>query len=578
MKKIFKALNLTFVLLFISLVFIACDEEYSVIESGVLSEENFNFEAEVDSTFTVLAYSQNLSAQQIDGLPSNLLGFYEDPIYGTTTASIVAQVLPNQFNPNFGLDAKIEAVELTIPYFSTQIGEENGEPIYKIDSLYVKNNKIENNKPIKLSVYENRYFLRDFTSNSLDERNYFSNANISENNGENIALTKTLPANFEAQKGFQFCDTILTISDKARVTGNETTPFLKPALQLDLAKTETEKTLWETLILSQQGNLSLSNPNEFLSYFKGLFIKAEAVDNLGSMVLLNLLDPDANITITISSDNNNDGERETIIYRLNFFGNILNPIINNYNPSILPTNANTEIGDEKLFLKGTSGALAVLELFNDDETKKIDCNCGKDSTGQDIIVNVTELDCFKKTYRKTDDSGNELEPVNGFYELKQILNEAHLIVYEDSEIKGTIDSNNEDFHKHDRLYIYNLDNNTPISDYESDPSTINSDPLLSRSFGLGIREEDENGNFRYNIKLTDHLNDILLREGFNNSKLGLIISNNVNISQNTAILNNDNISGVPATALISPRGTVLYGSAADENKKIKLKLFYTGSK
>ncbi len=580
MKKIFKALNFTLTLLFMLLAFIACDTEYNSIESDVLSKENFNF-ATADSSFSVVAYNQKLAAQQINGLPSNLLGFYNDPNYGKTTASIVTQLLPTLYDPTLGLDKQIESVILTIPYYSTQIDLlTTGEPIYRLDSLFVENNNIEDNtKKIRLTVYENKYFLRNFSITDPEGQNYFSNSNLADNNGDNSVQTETGIINFEDYTGIQLCDTLFTPRNEARelVTGeedNETTSYLRPAIELNLSRTLSQKAFWQFMILDQEGQSSLSNTNNFLEHFRGLYIKAEAVDGEGNMMMLNLLDTDANIVINYTTDDDNDDERESKTYTLNFSGNILNTFINDYAPDVIPSVPDTENGDEKLYIKGNEGALAVIELFNDDDTKKIDCNCGKDSNGQDIIVNVTELECFKKTYRQTDDNGEELAPVNGQYQLKRLLNEAHLVVYEDKSI-----SDNTALNEFNRLYIYDLKNNVPLLDYQSDPSVNTSNPLNSRSFSLGSRiEEEENdddqNSVKYKLKLTDHLLNILIRDA-DNPKLGLTLSNNVNITTNTELINSD-ITGIPATSVISPRGTILYGSGnTEEEKSVKLKLFYT---
>ncbi|MGC6431790.1 MAG: DUF4270 domain-containing protein [Jejuia sp.] len=572
MKKIIKALNYTLSLLLMLLAVVACDTEYSSIESDVLGSGNFNF-GTADSSYSVIAYNQRLSGQQVNGLPANLLGFYDDPTYGKTTASIVSQLLPTLYNPTFGSDPILDSVVLTIPYYSTQTGVISERPVYRLDSLFLENNDSTKVKPIKLTVYENKYFLSSSNFTEAGDQNYFSYANISNNNGTNSVQTETSIINFEDQTGIKLFEGSFTPDNTTRevksVTGeNEVISYLRPAITLNLTTNDTQKALWDFLILAQENQTTLSDASNFLNHFRGLFIKAEAENNEGSMMMLNLLDTDANVVVYFSTDDDSDGERENKSYVLNFAGNIINTYINDYTTVITSINPDIENGDEELFIKGTEGSIAVIELFNDDEDKKFDCNCGKDSNGQDIIVNVTELDCFKKTYRKIDNNGNELDPINGQYELKRLLNEAHLVVYEDqgdTAIKEALNQFN-------RLYIYDLDNNAPILDYQSDPTTNTTSPLFSRSFSLGSRLKDNFGT-KYKIKVTDHLLNILVRDA-ENPKLGLTLSNNVNISVNTETLNND-IESVPVTAVISPRGTALVGNAADQDRRIKLKLFYT---
>ncbi len=580
MKKIFKALSCVIAISFVVLTISSCDQEYSSIESGVLGEGNFNFNSN-QLEIPITTYNQNLSGQQINGLTSQLLGYFNDPIYGETTASIVSQVSPTSFleiDNTFGVNPIIESVELTIPYFSTQISvDADGKPGYKIDSLFVTDNNPDNAKAIRLSVYQNNYFLRNFSLNGDDSENYYSKADGAINSTDNFSEIQNDIINFDEHLGFQLYNGIYEFDNEPRAqttTSNdvETTTYLPPAIVLDLTEIDGSKDFWKTLILDQEGQPALSNANNFLNHFRGLYIKAQAINNEGSMVLLNLVESGANIVINYSSDDNDDAdtERETGTYTLNFTGNLLNTFINNYN-SILPATPDVTNGDEKLFLKGTEGSMAVIELFSG----LVDC----DGDGQ---VNDNALDCFKNTFRKTDENGNVLEPINELYQLKRLVNEANLVIYEDeSFIKPSDpkDPNGEDYHTYDRLYIYNLETNTPIQDYNSDVTVEATSPLISRRFSLGRRIVDDEGNAKYKIKITDLLNNILVRD-LDLTKLGLVLTNNVNISTNTELLNDtDDVTGVPSTAILAPRGTVLHGSnSSDDNKKMHLEVFFTESK
>jgi len=581
MKKIFKTLKLSH-LLFLSIVslFIACDIDFKSIESDVLGEDNFNLRGNVNSDYTVVAYNQTIRGQRINGLTRNLLGFYNDPIYGQTTASIITQLFPSGFNPTFGTNAKIDSVKLTIPYLSTNLGfTDLGVPQYRLNFFYLEDNDTVNINPIKLTVYENRYFLRDFGLNSSDTQNYFSLADGSINGTDNFAITQDNTINFDDQVGHKFFEGVVKPSNKPReeitvidsVTNN--TSFFKPAIEVELAETDVEKGFWKELVLDQEGLSTFSNNNNFQNHFRGIYIKSEAVNNLGSMFLLNLADEEARIIVYFSFDGEEEDVRESSLYTFGLRGTNINTFINNFN-TIIPQNPNTSDGDEKLYLKGTEGALAVIELFNDGETQKINCNCRKDSQGNDIKVNVTEFDCFKKTFRKTDDEGNVLDPINGRYELKQLINEAHLSIYEDESFASN--ANNPDFIDYERLFLYDLENNTPIPDYFSDP-TADENSLSSRLFSLG-KTTNENGFSKYKIKVTDYLNNILIRDA-DNVKLGLTISNNINETFNIPLfLDSGPVSNVPINLITSPRGKVLYGSNTTSEKKMKLNIFYTGSR
>jgi hypothetical protein len=578
--KSFKVIKHAFYLACVALAFttVSCDEEFTAIESDVLGEDNFNFDTPRDIV-DIVAYNSNLEAQQINNLPSYLLGYFNDPIYGSTSASVIAQVIPQALNPDFGTNPVVTSVILTIPYFSTRTGGTENAPEYRIDSLFVAENNVANLAPIRLSVFENRFFLRDFDpNNSSSTLNYFSNAK--QTSTDNFATIETQDINFDANIGHTFIqDQEFFISDVPRtITSRDSNSnFPRPAFQTDLAANDANKMFWQDKIFNTANADAFSNLGNFENFFRGIYIKTESLNNTGSMVLLNFADLGANITINYTNDDSEDNES----FRLSFSGNRLNTFINNFNDTVFATNPNTTAGDAKIFLKGTEGSMGVIELF--DDTTAIDCDCGTNSKGDPIIVKATALECFKKTYRKIDDNGNFLTPVNGRYELKRLINEAQLLVFEDNEtVTDPLDANGEAYHTYDRLYLYNLDNNGPLIDYISDPFNGDNLPLVSRrTFSSSARiTETVNGEdiSRFRLRLTDHLTSILVEDAAS-PKLGLVLTNNINISNTTPLLNansEDSVTAVPANTIITPRGTVLIGNNTNETaKRMRLEIFST---
>tara|TARA_R110002049_G_scaffold2195_3_gene15845 strand:+ start:796 stop:2493 length:1698 start_codon:yes stop_codon:yes gene_type:complete len=563
MKKTIKALKLPSIFLLIMVSFIACDKDFSIIESDVLGKENSNFETK-DTILNIVAYNKKLNSLQINGLASNLLGVFNDPAFGQTTASIITQIAPTSFNPDFGDNPVIDSVVLRIPYFSRITGTENAITTYTIqDSLYGNYDPNTSIKPFKLSIYQNNYFLRDFDPNSTlnEAQNYYSKADGTINNTDNFALNGTSIINFDNNKGplVKDVDTITPSPSAIRldrtVDGNVTSEIIAPALRLKL-----DTLFWKTAIIDKESDAVLSNPNNFKNYFRGLYLKAEALDNGGSMVLLNITSQDANITIYYSKDATVAGERTQSTYTFNFTGNRLNTFINNYDLVTLQ-DGDENLGDEKLYLKGAEGSMAVVDLFEDQSA----------------------LDDFINEYRIPDGNGDFLkQAITGDYVLKKLVNEAQLIVYE-NEIMQTFpkDANGNDYSTFQRIYAYDINNNSPTIDYLIDPtkptqgqiSTLNSNVI-----SLGRRLEDENGNFKYKIRLTEHIKNILLKDS-TNTKIGLVLSTNVNYVNNAQILNSEDlVDAIPAAALLTPRGTVLYGTNADKEKKMKLDVFFTEPK
>src|SRR5690606_32194196 len=155
-----------------------------------------------------------------------------------------------------------------------------------------------------------------------------------------------------------------------------------------------------------------------------------------------------------------------------------------------------------------------------------------------------------------------------------LINEARLVIYEDEAMVSTT----TDYHKYDRIYAYDVKNNTPTIDYLSyDPSTNTGNPLSSKIISLGQRDPQL---LTYKIRLTEHLNNILIRDS-TNTKIGLVLSSNVNLNNNSRILNStDTVTTVPAVSIITPRGSILHGTNTNvpENKKMALEIFFTKPK
>ncbi|WP_303316356.1 DUF4270 domain-containing protein [Flavivirga abyssicola] len=563
MKKTIKALKFSIVFLLITLSFIACDKEFSVIESDVLGKGNANFLTD-SMDVPVSAYNKKLNALQINNLSSNLLGFFDDPEFGQTIASIVTQVTPTSFNPAFGVDPVIDSVVLSIPYFSKIIGTNTDGNIYSIkDSLY-------GDSEIKLSIYHNNYFLRSFNPTSPNSpQNYFSNGGS--NNGvgptDNSAFTENNTINFDDHKGILLQDFTFKPSAEAIKTSvgegaDKVTSRGVPALRTFLDDTEDTKNFWKTTFIDIEGRPELSNASNFNDYFRGLYLKAEAIGGQGNMILLDINSTDANITIHYSKGEENSRTQDA--YTLNFRGgNKLNTFINNYTTTFADGDPN--LGDETLYLKGAEGSMAVVDLF------------GNEDADGDNTPDALEdfIDDFRIS-DPDDESGYLKDNTTGNFVLKKLINEAQLIIYEDQSL--TISSHGEDeedYHKYDRIYAYDIANNSIIADYETDQTENTQSPLSSRIFHLGQRDTDK----KYKIRLTQHLNNILLRDS-TNTKIGLVLSTNVNYINNAEILNSndDGVTAVPAAAILSPRGTILHGSAesvAPAKKRMKLQVFFT---
>lgn len=546
MKKTLKALKFPSVFLLMLSTFIACDKDFSVIESDVLGIDNANFY--IDSlVLPINAYNKKLDTVQINNLPSNLLGVFNDLEFGKTNASIITQITPASYSEDFDINPIIDSVVINIPYFSTITGtnaENTDAADYKIDSLY---GNID--ATFKLKIYQNNYYLRDYDPSDVDfgTQKYYSRTenladpthNYTSNGNQEIDFDNHLGELLYENDEFKHSAGYIELWN---VTETDTTiTYNAPALRILFDSNNTNDAdaiaFWQQTIVDKHDDAVLSNANNFKNYFRGLYFKTEAIGDDGSMALMNLFASDANITIYYTKGEETDRTQDE--YVLNFSGNVLNTYVNAFNVTL--EDGDKDNGDETLYLKGLEGSMAVVDLFPTDE----------------------DVQNFKDQFR--DSEGNQTK----------FINEAHLVIYEDeTKVINTEDAYGDVYHKFDRIYAYDIKNNTTTLDYQIDPFEDN-DPIVSKIFSLSQRSTEG----KYKIRITEHLNNIIQNDS-TNYKLGLVLSNNVNVTATSEVLNSTNdVTAIPSMSTITPRGTILHGSnAIDVDKRLELKVFFTASK
>ncbi|OUR98218.1 hypothetical protein A9Q86_14280 [Flavobacteriales bacterium 33_180_T64] len=544
MKKRKIALRNLAILTVLVSCFIACDKDFADIESDIINNDNASHFDTNSRDFEVIAYTKSLNPIQTNNLPINMLGIYNDPLYGNTTASIVSQIGSSTLDPDFGEGVVLDSVVLTIPYFSTPTDiDDDGITSYDLDSIF-------GSAPIKLSIYESNYFLRDFNPEDgdlNDQQLYYSNMTTGVDNinstqleGFEIPITNSNSIDLNS-----FVPSALQIPLENE--DGEVVARIAPALRLNLSVG-----YWFNKIIEQQGEAVLSNQSNFKDYFRGVYFKAESIGSLGNMSLLNFASSSANITLYYTKDNSvEEGDRINSTYVLNFTENRVNFLSNDF--TIPQGNENT--GDESLYLKGGQGSIAEIKLFNGD-------NIDEDNSSDNIF------ETFKNEFVETDENGN-------FLSNKKLINEANLVFYvNQDEVNGAEEP--------DRIYLYDLDNQFPLSDYFLDNSNT-AFPAFSRINHLGrlqrVDDEADGEGIKYKIRITEHINNLLLRDS-TNVKLGLSVSGNINLESNTLqydVLSTGNTEQtLPLSSIITPRGTVLYGNGTtDQEKKLYLEIFFT---
>ena len=178
---------------------------------------------------------------------------------------------------------------------------------------------------------------------------------------------------------------------------------------------------------------------------------------------------------------------------------------------------------------------------------------------------MNTFEAWKSDFVETDSEGK-------FVRAKRIINEANLVFY--------VDQNLVDGDEPDRLYLYDVDNKQPLDDYFLDISNSGL-PSLSKTTHLGplerVDDEPDGDGIRYKFRITEHINNLLLRDS-TNVELGLAVSLNVNMEEivlQRQVQTEDNSEfTVPVSSVFSPRGTVLHGNnTEDPTKKVYLEIY-----
>ncbi|NNF86142.1 MAG: DUF4270 domain-containing protein [Winogradskyella sp.] len=539
MKSFKLSLQNTAAFLLILIAFVACDTDFATIDSDIVNPDNAtNFNSQ-SQDYSIITYNQVVAPVQSNNLAVNMLGYYEDPIYGATTANFVSQLNSSLLDPDFGENVVLDSVVLTIPFFNRTVGvtEENTVD-YELDSIF---GGID---PMKLSIYESNYFLRTFDPN--EEFNttqaYFSNQSLSVNDpiGDD-QLEATL---IHVEDTLEVSDEPITLFN----TEGEVSLNQPPAIRIKL-----DTTYWKQKILDLEGETVLSNSNNFYDYFRGIYFKAEPINNKGTFMLLNLASQSANITLHYTKDPFTEGaDREQATYVLRFGQVRVNFLKNDY---IIPlTNGDDINGDNRLYLKGGEGSKGVIKLFNGDDL-------------DDDQNSLNTFEQWKSEFVDVDENGK-------FISQKRLINEANLVFYVDQNIVQDNEPN--------RIFLYDMDNNTPLVDYFLDSQNTVL-PSLSVGNHLGIlqREDDDptGKGIKYKLRITEHIKNLLLNDS-TNVKLGLTVSSNVNlegsITQRKVQNSDGTFDSIPISSIITPRGTVLHGNnTTDESKRVYLEIYYT---
>lgn len=586
------------------LLIASCEDELDTIGEGVVAGEPFST-GKVE--YDVFAYNKGITAVQTNRLPLYQLGTFDDPVYGKRKASIISQLTLPTTSPTFGdlsqdtedqagsddsastveENETVKEVYLYIPFETPPSSDTDGDGVddefesgddvtdpnsdwdgdgvtdnqerilgsnpfdpnedgtgddfvanaypkkFDLDSIYG-----DRTQTFNLVVSRSNYFLRDLDPNSnfQEAQEYYSNQDFSAFIGETLFDGEVTIDNEELLFRENEDDPDTEDVDESEEITNRLNPGIRVPLNPDF---------FQENILDKEGQPELLSHSNFKNFIRGIHLSGTDMDQL--MFLLDLTQ--ANITITYEYNDYDSEEEEIVTAEKNFILNLLvsdssggvtGNAVNVFENEMLPAEIENALDNgenaSRIYVKG-GATLAEVRLFDEVE-----------NGGAEII--------------------NQIKQNNW------VINEANLVFYVDRETLGT------SVVEPPRLYLYNAETNQPLYDANNEDGTYNSTANSLRYFPShdGILETENDLGVKYTIRITEHINNIIVRDS-TNAKLGLTLTPNIALIGVQEAIDND-MQGVdyPIGATISPLGTVLYGSNVapdEEDNKLKLEIYYT---
>lgn len=547
-----------FVVAFFSLFLLSCDKDFNTIGSDIIEGENYDFFSGED--YGVKAYNQKVTALQTNNLPINQLGITNNDLFGKTVANFATQLIMVTPDPTFGNNIEIDSVVLNVPYFSKVVKTEtSGIVKYKLDSIYTTDPTSSLDtvyKPMNLKIFRNGYQLNDFDPDNIEvAQKYYSDqdalfrnniASMQLNNSLNVKENSAFKPNprenvrYKVKSEKNTTNPNFYIMEHTRTTDVEARRAPSMRIHLDTAYFRTH------IINAAKSNLK--NNNIFKSYFRGLYFQIEDA-NVGSMMSLDFTKgsitiyykEDLIVTKTTNGVTTNVGnDRPLKEFTLAMSGTSVN-LLNKTDATGYTTAINlpkTE-AHPNLYLKGGEGSTAILDIFTD----------------------TAELNALKAK--------------------KVLINDASLYFTVNQSLMNQ---------KYEplRVYLFDIDNNKVLYDYNFDNSVNGSNPKRNKFVfgGMLMDAKNENGDDVkvYRVRITEHVNRIL-NDDQENVRLGLVVTENINNPSygflRTPISSTDDnskfLKTLPLGSISSPLGTVLYGSNAGVNR-VRFKITYTEPK
>ena len=503
---------------------------YTQEQEDTGDEDNVNVINEnerITSVFLEIPFLVNQNDRDGDGV-IDALDIDPEDNQSDTDGDGVVDLLESQGGTNpFDVDSDGDGI--TDNEDTDSSGYDAGENFYEIDSIFGNRASRFNLKVTELTYHFNTL---DPNNNFETPTGYFSGRDFYEEGFIGRSLYDgPFQLDFDEIR-FNYTEDDPETPDIDETTQVETR--LSPRLRIPL-----DASYFQEKILDAEGSDALANDNNFKDHIKGINIRMEnPAQDLYMLLNLSGAIIRLNYEYDVNQDQDTDDTSDDVIEPTaqTFFISPNGIQINHLENEQVALNTNPQ---ERLMLTGGLGNVAQIKLFDQD----------------DSTTNLTD-----------------------FRSSNILINEANLVFYVDP----TITENwSEGDLIADRLYLYRLEDNFPLADYYSDP-TSGTNNLLNKTIHSGILEYQDGIPYRYKFRITEHVSNLIRSENEDlaeNVELGLVVTANINaILVKNAKLSEDQDIFYPLAALQNPLGTFLVGPNPPQelqDKQLKLEVVYT---
>lgn len=290
------------------ITFWSCTDELTKVGLGILPTGDLVTVGKVIEKETIKSFTFVDEKQRTDKPAYNLLGTFNDPVFGKTTADFACQFRLTGY-PDFSKNAQVDSLVLSLLYMD----------VYG-----------DTKTPQKIKVYELASDL------NFDEK-YYQDVNLK-------ALAKgEILADLNYTPKFK----LDSLSNKYGSTKKNPKDTVVQELRIKMSPKLIEK-------LFKADSLTLSNNDRFLNYFKGLYIEAGDIAQGGAIMGIYALASGSRLDMFY---HNSEKDSLYFTYKINDNSARVNRFYHDYSRTTFAGNLNQSVNQDSLIYLQTTGGL-----------------------------------------------------------------------------------------------------------------------------------------------------------------------------------------------------------------------------